>query len=265
MEEFGFFRMLPVELQLSIWKYALDMDMPGVHFFEVCLARRRRRSQPGVENRRRIQLCRPIKVKYEDVNWHAPSEDFPALVTSSYETRARVAASCRLARSVFLSSLVEPKEIQLGRNGGLVTIDAARDLVYLKFLWGPWQAGGADLWYEPMPDSLVASPITDAEVLDGIRNVALEMARETSYVGAAPQQNTLTCFFCGKQFAARMHRCKIGPQPSITNFLGHFRDLEDVYFVVGGPRSTCDMAVHNKTMTREESLEPEQKQAVKCK
>jgi hypothetical protein len=150
---------------------------------------------------------------------------FPKGIRSAYHDWAELSSSFPYARRAMELALVEPLTIA-PHNNLSITIDAATDLLYLKFLWRPKR--GHQPQYVPSPGYWML--ILDHSHLNGIRHVAFEM-NPVEFCIYWPSDNTsMTCAQCGS--AKADHDDDVSSELwLLADFLHCLQDLETVYLV----------------------------------
>ncbi|KAB5578135.1 hypothetical protein GE09DRAFT_541600 [Coniochaeta sp. 2T2.1] len=181
----SFFSM-PAEIQGMIW--AEKMRKPGLYFLAVHVPHKATLANCNEHGVRKIKLTEPCHKIYEK---HEPYRSyFPNGIRSAYHQWADLSTTFPFARPAMKRSLVKPLTIATHNNLN-ITIDAATDLLYLKFHWKPGKN----------PSQCVPSPaywmlILDFSELRGIRHVAIELNKIDTCIFWPSDPNEL-CGACG--------------------------------------------------------------------
>lgn len=211
---------MPPEIQAMIW--AERMQKPGLHFLAVQVPLKNSPQNNNAQGLRKIKLAETC---HKVAELHTPYRSyFPKGVRSAYHEWDELSKTFPFARNAMERALIEPLTIPAHNNVDL-TIDAATDLVYLKFLWKPKERGPSQ--YVPTPAYWML--ILDHSDLKGIRHVAFEMnvADECIFW---PSEIDNICGQCGQP--KDEHDDDVSSELwLISDFLHCLDDLESVYLV----------------------------------
>lgn len=211
---------MPPEIQSMIW--AEKMRKPGLHFLAVQVPLK---GGPQNNNEHGLRKIKLTETCHKVAEVHAPYRSyFPKGMRSAYHEWADLSKSFPFARDAMKRALLEPLTIPAHNNVD-ITIDAATDLVYLKFLWRLKDRGPSQ--YVPSPAYWML--ILDHSDLKGIRHVAFEM-NTTDECIFWPSEINNVCGQCGN--AKDEHDDDVSSELwLIADFLHCFEDLESVYLV----------------------------------
>ncbi|OIW28161.1 hypothetical protein CONLIGDRAFT_634489 [Coniochaeta ligniaria NRRL 30616] len=149
---------------------------------------------------------------------------FPKGMRSAYQKWAELSQTFPFARDAMKRALISPLTIPAHNNTD-ITIDAATDLVYLKFHWKPSKKGRSQYVQSPAYWML----ILDHADLKGIRHIAFEMSTIDECI-FWPSESADVCGSCGCD--KDEHDDETSSELwLLADFLHCFEDLESVYLV----------------------------------
>jgi hypothetical protein len=214
-------RSMPPEIQAMIW--AEKMQKPGLHFLTVQVPLKGGPNNNNDAGVRKIKLTEPC---HKVIEVHAPYRSyFPKGMRSAYHEWAELSKTFPFARNAMEHALIAPLTIPAHNNMD-ITIDAATDLLYLKFHWKPKERGPSQ--YVPSPAYWML--ILDHSDLKGIRRVAFEMPMIVDDCIFWPSDTDNVCGQCGHP--KDEHDDDTSSELwLIADFLHCFEDLEAVYLV----------------------------------
>lgn len=215
------YRKLPLELKVKIW--AEMMVKPGLHFFAVRVPQKGGVSHwvndDGVA---KLVLLPPThrirKFGYPYTGY------FPKGKDSAYINWLKLAGNDPVTRELMMMAMITPLVV-FSSNQGDVWIDAATDVVYLKFQHKR-RLDFSNSTFLPYPAFWMQA--LDHTALRGIRHVALEFERLTECI-FWPGGNHL-CVFCGRVSGVHS-QAATSKILAVADFLHCFADLETVHAV----------------------------------
>lgn len=215
----GLFSM-PPEIQSMIW--AEKMQKPGLHFLAVHVPLN---EHPANSNEMGIRKIKLTEICHKVDSIHSPYRSyFPTGMRSAYHKWAELSETFPFARDALKHSLIKPLKIAAFNNYD-ITVDAATDLLYLKFHWKPSKKGRSQYVQSPAYWML----ILDHSELKGIRHIAFEMNMIESCI-FWPCEADQVCGACG--LGKDEHDDDISSELwLLADFLHCFDDLETVYLV----------------------------------
>lgn len=277
------FLTFPSEIQVMIWKESIIR--PGIHFLAVALTRDSAVWDPrdphlwkkplmvetivfpdgtpeDVEiwepedgdsyTRGLVRLVKPVpRPRRKAASFMTYAENFPAGCSSAYNSFDNAIKMCAALTPDQLRRQYErPLQLPLG-DGSEVTIDAATDLVYIKF-FSDFNTGGHNAchMYTRSPSAdLFTHRRRDAKSFKGIRRVALEIDPMFLETCVMPESGNLivgrTCIFCNQ--SRPKHGLHDTAFKNLAKFLHCFPDLDEVHLVFPwSPRWMLQEGVGNR-------------------
>jgi hypothetical protein len=238
---------LPVELQMNIWTEL--MEKPGLHFFALYFpdedrVARRDVDQFGAGGIPHMMLAEPKALQDSDIFDEPFVSYFPLGVQSAYERWAKLAMhdpsgdSQAIAEAVVKRSFIKPLSITYSLASGptKIDIDAATDVVYLKFYY---EYRGNSTYYVPWPCWWML--VYDKSLLKGIRHIAIELDPVDFCIFWPCPDDVDMCAACNYHVSYH-EKSESSRLWMLADFLHCLEDLEVVYCVFNeaqqGPADT---------------------------
>lgn len=211
---------MPPEIQGMIW--AEKLRKPGLHFLAVHVFpvfKLHNSNSAGVSKIILTEISHDVsELEYPYRTY------FPKGMRSAHNEWAELSRTFPFARDAMKQAFIQPLTIPTP-SGDDIVIDAATDLLYLKFHWKPVKARRPQYIQSPAYWMLVL----DNSELKGIRHVAFEFDKFEDCV-FWPSEVKDICGFCDDPMEE--HDEDISSELwLIADFLHCFQDLESVYLV----------------------------------